>query len=344
MRLVLHAPNVHQGGGRALLLPLIAAGRDHGLVRAFLDARLDLPAALAEGIQVQRVRPSLTGRLAAEYRLAAGAAPGDTVLCFGNLPPLLPVAGRVCLFLQNRYLVARRSHAGLPRTARVRLALERRWLRARLAGVDRVIVQSPSMRREVREALGVEAAVLPFAAEALDFRRGRPGPEQPASGRYDFLYVASGEPHKNHRRLVQAWALLAREGLRPSLCLTLDPPAAPALCGWIEAEARREGLTIELAAPPSSERVRALYGEARALIYPSAFESLGLPLVEARVAGLPILAAERDYVRDLVDPEETFDPDSAVSIARAVKRFLGQPEGGVALRTPGAFLEALQSL
>ena len=47
-----------------------------------------------------------------------------------------------------------------------------------------------------------------------------------------------------------------------------------------------------------------------------------MPLIEARRIGLPILASELDYVRDVLDPEEVFDPDSPVSIARAVKRFM----------------------
>jgi hypothetical protein len=34
-------------------------------------------------------------------------------------------------------------------------------------------------------------------------------------------------------------------------------------------------------------------------------------------------ASELDYVRDVLDPEQSFDPESATSIARAVKRFMG---------------------
>ncbi len=35
---------------------------------------------------------------------------------------------------------------------------------------------------------------------------------------------------------------------------------------------------------------------------------------------LPIIAAERDYVRDVVLPVASFDPESALSIARAIMR------------------------
>ena len=53
------------------------------------------------------------------------------------------------------------------------------------------------------------------------------------------------------------------------------------------------------------------------------FESFGLPLIEAKQVGLPVLGSELDYVRDILNPEQSFDPNSPVSIARAVKRHLG---------------------
>ena len=65
-----------------------------------------------------------------------------------------------------------------------------------------------------------------------------------------------------------------------------------------------------------------LYNHSTALIYPSLLESCGLPLVEAGQCKLPVLASELDYVRDILDPVETFDPKSAKSIARSLKRFL----------------------
>ena len=44
------------------------------------------------------------------------------------------------------------------------------------------------------------------------------------------------------------------------------------------------------------------------LIYPSLFESYGLPIVEAMNMNIPIIASELDFVRDLVDPDESFNP------------------------------------
>jgi glycosyltransferase involved in cell wall biosynthesis len=333
MTLIIHAPNVHQGGGRALLVPLLAAA-DAAATRAILDSRLDMPVGIARSLVAMRVPPTLIGRLLGERELVTLARPGDTVLCFGNLPPLFKPAGRVILFLQNRYLVGSRDLSGFSTGQRLRITLERRWLRTRLPGVAEVVVQSPSVAREIEAELGVAAKVLSFLPD--DFvARQRP------DVRYDFLYVASGEPHKNHRTLIAAWKLLAREGFRPSLCLTLDPAGASDLLAWIRQEAEGAELRVENAGNMDRARLQRLYTESKALIYPSLFESLGLPLVEAATLGLPVLAPELDYVRDVVVPAQTFDPTSATSIARAVRRHLSAPEGPVTPMKPAEFLQAV---
>jgi glycosyltransferase involved in cell wall biosynthesis len=182
------------------------------------------------------------------------------------------------------------------------------------------------MQRTVERKLRMPSTVLPFSKDPASYRRGVEASRDRPKIKHGFLYVASGEPHKNHRRLVEAWTLLAKEGIRPGLCLTLDKHRFPELCGWIDAKVKEMNLNMTNVGSIPAQDLERVYEESLALIYPSDFESLGLPLIEARCAAIPILAAERDYVRDAVDPEETFDPDSPVSIARAVKRFLGIPE------------------
>ncbi len=77
----------------------------------------------------------------------------------------------------------------------------------------------------------------------------------------------------------------------------------------------------------------------RALVYPSVMESMGLPLIEARPAGLAAIAAELNYVRDVVDPEQSFDPSSGMSIARAIKRHLGMHESPLPMMSPDSFVQ-----
>jgi len=326
MNLVLNAANVHVGGGCELLSAVLRSLGGDFQGRLILDERLHLPVILPGERDVHRVRATFWSRLRNEWYLRRTTGPDDLVLCFGNLPPIFRLRGKVLLFLQNRYLVEPRSLKGFPLFTRLRITLERLWFRWGKRNVTHFIVQTPSMQRTIEESLRMPSTVLPFSKDPKRYMRVMDAPRDRTKAKHGFVYVASGEPHKNHRNLIEAWTLLAKEGIRPGLCLTLDENRFSDLCGWIEDKAKDMVLNVTNVGSISSEDLERVYKESLALIYPSDFESLGLPLIEARCAGLPILAAERDYVRDAVDPEETFDPGSPVSIARAVKRFLEIPE------------------
>lgn len=323
MNLVINAANVHVGGGFELLSAILKHLNGDFQGRLILDARLRLPTKFSENVDVHRIKSTVWSRLKNEWHLRKSIGSDDCILCFGNLPPLFKLRGRVLLFLQNRYLIEHRTLRGFPFLHRLRITLERFWLRWGKRNVTHVIVQTPSMRRIVEHNLSMSATVLPFSDDPKGYMRMIETPCDRPEEKRGFLYVASGEPHKNHRNLVEAWILLAMEDIRPQLCLTLDKIRFAGLCTWIERKKSDFELNIANEGSISPDDLKGFYRKVHALIYPSEFESFGLPLIEARCHGLPILAAERDYVRDVIDPEESFDPASPVSIARSVKRFLG---------------------
>jgi len=125
------------------------------------------------------------------------------------------------------------------------------------------------------------------------------------------------------------------------LCLTVDEDVSPNLYAWIGEQKLHYGLKLESVGFIPHDQVRKLYTQAGALIYPSTFESFGLPLIEARQAGLPVLASELDYVRDVLDPEQAFDPESPLSIARAVKRFMGLNDEPLPLLNAADFMKSI---
>lgn len=221
--------------------------------------------------------------------------------------------------------------------------MERMWLSRKLSNASEFIVQTPTMKRllEIKTQGRVQVRVLPFAARPSGYTRSVPKPETSKENEFDFVYVASGEPHKNHIRLIEAWCLLAKEGIFPSLCLTLGETRFASLCKEIEVLRQSHGLYVTNAGELSHQAVLSLYTKAGAVIYPSTFESFGLPLIEARQAGLAVLASELDYVRDVLDPEQSFDPESSVSIARAVKRFMGREEQELPVLDAAGFLASI---
>lgn len=335
-QLLIYAPNVHTGGGYVLLQALLLAWPEEQPLVAWLDERARERLQLPAGAQIRWVRATVRSRLAAEYSLCRAAKAQNRLLCFHGLPPLLRSRASVHVFLQNRILLGNLPLGAFGWKTRLRLGFEQSLSRLFRHRVSSYWVQTPSMARSLRTWYGagpVDVRVLPFALPSLPISS-----VEPVS--WDFVYVADGEAHKNHRRLIEAWILLAKDGLRPSLVLTLSARDM-ALSNWVEESAASHGLKVtNLGQMPHAE-VLTLYGNAKALIFPSLSESFGLPLVEAYEMSVPILAGELDFVRDVCEPAQSFDPNSAVSIARAVKRFLGNDEPPVRPVGADAFLRAV---
>jgi len=197
------------------------------------------------------------------------------------------------------------------------------------------------MQQAAAHALRRTVDVMAFFPDSSGYQRRRIEKDRGQTALYDFLYAATGEPHKNHVNLLEAWKLLASDGLYPSLCLTVSESDYPDLVRIVEQSKADHKLNIHNVPARSWSDMQRLYDHSRALVYPSMVESFGLPLLEARQAGLSIIAAEMDYVRDLVDPEESFDPQSPQSIARAIKRFLQIPETPLTVLTSDAFVSRL---
>lgn len=339
---IIFAPNVRGGGGLVLLQALLSSWAGSAELRAVLDKRAKSKLTIPSSIAVTWVDAGLPGRLRAERHLEKAAQGAECIFCFHGLPPVFARrdrGARIVVFLQNRLVIERGSLRDYPFRTRLRIFLERFLFCQRLSHVSSVIVQGQGMARDLATLLTGRSShpqiyVRPFAALAT------PVSAPFAERRFDFIYPASGEPHKNHENLLAAWEYLKRDGISPSLALTLGPQD-DTLWEALRLRADRAGLNVINLGHVSRDVMIEAYGQARALIFPSVKESFGLPLVEAASAGLPVIASELDYVRDVCEPVESFDPSSPVSITRAVKRHLGEPEKRDTVATPEAFWTAL---
>lgn len=337
-RFLLYAPNIHTGGGFVLLQALLDAWPQKQKLVAWLDERARERINLPVDNCVEWVCPTIRSRLMAEFLLAKTARQDDQILCFHGLPPLLPNNGALIVYQQNRIYFGQVSLKTFDWRTRIRLRLEQCISRLFRHRIKCYYVQTPSMARSLQSWYGVGPVDIRILSFALP---GKPS-DTIDSVRWDFVYLADGEAHKNHRCLVEAWKLLARDGIKPSLALTLSNRDA-ALITWIKDQVGMHDLRITNLGHLLHSNALALYYNSRALIFPSLSESFGLPLIEAREVGLPILAGELDFVRDVCVPIHSFDPGSPVSIARAVKRFLGQDVPPMRVASASEFLHDLMT-
>src|SRR4030067_1032423 len=190
INLFIQAMNVHSGGGRSLLLSLLET-RQKGLhVTAVVDSRMDVPECLPDDLLILRVKPTILHRLWAEWRLSKKVKAGDVVLCFGNLPPLFRLHGRISLFLQNRYIVEKVSLAGFPLKTSLRIYVERIWFALFASHVDEYIVQTQSMKRslEIRLKNNASIYIMPLINSTDGYSRDNVQLCSKKDHLYDFLY------------------------------------------------------------------------------------------------------------------------------------------------------------
>lgn len=328
-RVVLSAFGIHTGGGRVLLEALLEAlGSD--LRVAALDQRLQGGLPFSIESEVLYVPASISGRFRAAWRLAVRACPGDTLFCFNGLPLRARARDvRVVLYMQARHLLVPDHTVRYPWKTAMRVRLERLWLRLGMRACDEVWVQTSTMANlVVRLFPAAKVQVAPFVDDELGARLAVPLERRTveaigsaAATDVRFFYPAEAVAHKNHAVLLAAWELLAAEGYRPTLWITIGPSDFERLIA--KTAGLRAGSHVVNLGPLSRAQVLERMEASTALVFPSSLESYGLPLLEARAAGLSILAAERDFVREVCEPAQTFDPGSARSIADAVLRFLG---------------------
>lgn len=312
------------------LLTLVpgAVGGSETYARA-LTAALEPGEGLEYEVLVSRLAPDAGGRLpttvAPEYRAAATIPGRLAAMAVGSLRPgplrrrlaaadvvhfpltvpVPPVRDRpVAITLHDV------QHLDLPELfprgerAFRRLAYDRAARRA-----DAVVVISAFVKERAVERLGLDPGRVHVAPLGVDRGLFRPGAEE----REPFLlYPARAWPHKNHARLLEAFALLRRR--RPGLRLVLTG-------GGHERTPRPEGVEVRAGVPPGE--LAGLYRRAACLVFPSLYEGFGLPPLEAMASGCPVAASELPAVREVCgDAAVLFDPRDPEAIAAGVEEAL----------------------
>ncbi len=345
-RIFIHAPSVHTGGGRVLLSALLASIPAGRRCVFHINSNMDFELHADSKHELKFFGSGLYARVLSEISLLKQVEMKDLVICFGSLPPFFWLKGRIFIFVQNKSVVDKSSLSLFPFRIRFSIQIQRIIFNLLLRKSHHLVVQSQAMYELVKahQSTGEleRLHLLPLVPIGLlPGKLDYPNNISVALSEKKFIYVASGEAHKNHLRLLSAWESLAKDGFYPKLLLTLSDEKDAGLLNEINRMRLRSSINIENLGALNHEQVMASYKLVDVLIFPSLTESFGLPLIEASNANLPIIASELDFVRDVVIPTQTFNPLSITSIARAVKRHLGVDSLESHLLGPEEFFEKI---
>lgn len=178
---------------------------------------------------------------------------------------------------------------------------------------DQVIVISEWVRERAVERLGLDPDRVTAIHLGVDLDRFNPGE---ARLREPFLlYPARPWAHKNHGRLVDAFAEVRRSN--PELRLVLT--------GEGHRQTQPDG--VEVRGNVSVDELVDLYRRAAALVFPSLYEGFGLPPLEAMACGCPVATSTAGSLVEVCgDAAVQFDPSDVTAIATGILEALDRAD------------------
>ncbi|HEX2543243.1 MAG TPA: glycosyltransferase family 1 protein [Ramlibacter sp.] len=204
----------------------------------------------------------------------------------------------------------------------------RKWLHAMVANVDGIVCNSRATESDL-QAYAQEAGLLLPPTSAFRLGSDLPAPAAGDSIRpavRDFLddtvpcFAAIGtfEERKNYGWLLDVFEQLWAAGSPVRLLVAGRPNAdCHALLQRLK-EHPEQGRRLLALFDASDAEVAQVYAACRALLFASRAEGFGLPLVEARVRGCPVLAGELPAFAELADAGVFLYPQADVEALKAL--------------------------
>jgi len=218
----------------------------------------------------------------------------------------------------------------------LRYLLESRYLMTQQA--DAVIAISGTTAQDVSDLLDIDPRQV-FVVPGEPSEKFVPHPAGRAAAHAliedrlriepDFiLSIGNVDPRKNLRALIEAYACLpAHLRERHELVLTCSQASTTQLAP-LRAAAGELGVgdRVVLTSFVDDDTMVLLYQACGAMVYPSLYEGLGLPVIEAMRSGAPTLVSDVSAMREIVgDPDGRFDPHDVGDMSSKLRRVLEEP-------------------
>jgi glycosyltransferase involved in cell wall biosynthesis len=234
----------------------------------------------------------------------------NKVLCFANLPPNIKLDIPVFTYFHQPLFL--KIESSLPFIKKSLFWIKTILLSYILKNTDKWIVQSSLIKSKLSEKYNInldDILIIPFYPSLKK-------PHLVINREPIFLYVSNGEPHKNHKRLLEAFVLFYDNKNYGELHLTIEDTYVD-LINEVN-RLNNHGYPITNHGFLSRESLSDLYAKSFFFIFPSLTESFGLGIVEALENGCIILGADLPYMHTICKPNIIFNPESIQDICNGM--------------------------
>jgi glycosyltransferase involved in cell wall biosynthesis len=309
MKILFDTVYIHNGGGKEILDLIIYYVYKHNLENYFLfllDKRYTVPVHPNKKIDFLKISPTEKGR----KNFYKQNKNFKSYFFLSNVPPPVFIDNPCGIYFHNDlFLNPFKSNLGF--TTSIKNWIKKRYIINKINKTYEWSVQTELMKKKLNNFYGIENKkihVYPIfdSNKIISTKTNN-----------SFIYVCNSSKHKNHKRLMDAFIKAANKiHGKLHLKLTLSDN------DFKKSEYNRtnipNNLLIQNIGIVGKERLSDLYLESKFLIFPSLNESLGLPLIEAVNRGCFIIASDKEYVKEVVNPSIVFNPYSSDSISEAI--------------------------
>lgn len=188
---------------------------------------------------------------------------------------------------------------------------------------SKVIVQTSWMRDALVSQAKIGSDQVDVISPLIEFRHDRPCVKKPVLKIEKIFYPATAFSYKNHMVILQAIKhLKENSGYKISAEFTVSAHHNKYTKNLHDYCVRNHLDANFLGNIERQEVLNRLLSNG--LVFPSLVESFGLPLLEARLLNVPIIAVDAPFSREILDGYDRvmfFDGDDYVGLARCLEKF-----------------------
>ena len=207
----------------------------------------------------------------------------------------------------------------------------RAWFYKDIIRSNKIITNSKATSEKLERLMGIRAAAIarpgvstvftPQNQEIVHFYKQKLKIKSPF-----FLTVATLEPRKNLKTLLQSFITMKKNGLLSDHTLLIVGKK-----GWRNREElnlinQAERFDVKWLGFVDDKALSALYSGTTALVFPSLYEGFGMPVAEARACGAKILATDIPEIREASGNQGIFISPTIEGLTQGLLEILQSPQ------------------